>query len=124
MEYLANRILNLTESATLQMTRRARELKAQGNDIINLSIGEPDFNTPEVIKEGGIQAIRDNYSHYTPVSGLPKLKNAIIEKFKKDNNLEYHPDQIVVSNGAKQSIANAIMCLVNPGEEVIIPAPY
>jgi aspartate aminotransferase len=124
MELLAQRIQNLSESETLAMTRRSRELTAKGIDVINLSIGEPDFNTPEHIKEAAIRAIKENHTHYPPVAGYAELKKAICEKLKRDNDLEYQPDQIVVSTGAKHSLANAIISLVNPGEEVIIPAPY
>ncbi len=106
------------------MTRRSRELRAQGIDVINLSIGEPDFNTPENIKEAAIRAINDNITHYPPVPGFPELRKAICQKLKRDNNLEFSPEQIVVSTGAKHSIANAVISLVNPGEEVILPAPY
>ena len=124
MEYIAERILSLSESETLAMTRRSRELNAQGIDVINLSIGEPDFNTPEKIKEAAIRAIHDNKTHYPPVPGFPELKKAICHKLKRDNNLDYTPEQIVVSTGAKHSITNAILALVNEGEEVILPAPY
>jgi len=106
------------------MTRRSRELRAQGFDVINLSIGEPDFDTPEHVKEAAKEAIDQNYSHYTPVPGYPELRKAIADKLKRDNGLNYTAEQIVVSTGAKQSLANAILCLVNPGEEVLIPAPY
>jgi aspartate aminotransferase len=106
------------------MTRRSRELRAQGFDVINLSIGEPDFDTPDHVKEAAKEAIDQNYSHYTPVPGYPELRQAIANKLKRDNSLEYTSEQIVVSTGAKQSLANAILCLVNPGEEVLIPAPY
>ncbi|MCD4772144.1 MAG: pyridoxal phosphate-dependent aminotransferase [Bacteroidales bacterium] len=121
---LSNRVNNLTESATLEMTRRSRMLKSQGYDVITLSIGEPDFNTPEAIKDEAKIAIDNNKTHYTPVSGLPELREAIVEKLKRDNDLDYDVDQIVVSNGAKQSIANIILCLINPGDEVIIPSPF
>lgn len=124
MEILADRILQMSESETLAMTRIARELKAQGKDVISLSIGEPDFNTPEIIKEAGKKAIDDNYTHYPPVPGYADLREAISNKFKRDNNLDYKPEQIVVSTGAKQSIFQTVMALVNPGDEVIIPAPY
>lgn len=124
MEHVAQRILNLSESETLAMTRRSRELMAQGIDIINLSIGEPDFNTPEPIKEAAIRAIHENKTHYPPVPGYPELRKAICHKLKRDNNLDFTPEQIVVSTGAKHSIANAIISLVNAGEEVILPAPY
>ncbi len=121
---LSDRVNNLSESATLEMTRRGRELKEQGHDVISLSIGEPDFNTPECIKEAGKTAIDNNFSHYSPVSGFPDLRDAICEKLKRDNDLEFHREQVIVSNGAKQSIANTILCLINQGEEVIVPAPY
>jgi len=124
MELLAQRILNLSESETLAMTRRCRELTAEGIDVINLSIGEPDFNTPEHIKAAAIKAIHENRTHYPPVPGYLELRKAICHKLKRDNNLEYSPEQIVVSTGAKHSIANAIISLVNAGEEVILPAPY
>lgn len=124
MELIAQRILNLSESETLAMTRRCRELTAEGHDVINLSIGEPDFNTPGNIKEAAIAAIHDNRTHYPPVPGYLELRQAICHKLKRDNNLDYRPEQIVVSTGAKHSIANAIISLVNPGEEVILPAPY
>ncbi len=121
---LSERINALAESETLAMTRRSRELRAQGFDVINLSIGEPDFDTPEHVKEAAKEAIDQNFSHYPPVPGYPELRQAIAEKLKRDNNLDYTAEQIVVSTGAKQSLANAILCLVNPGEEVLIPAPY
>ena len=124
MELLAQRILNLSESETLAMTRRCRELAAEGIDVINLSIGEPDFNTPEHIKEAAIKAIHENRTHYPPVPGYLELRKAICHKLRRDNNLEFTPEQIVVSTGAKHSIANAIISLVNAGEEVILPAPY
>lgn len=124
MDLVAQRILNLSESETLAMTRRSRELAAQGIDVINLSIGEPDFNTPENIKEAAIKAIHDNKTHYPPVPGYLDLRKAICHKLKRDNNLDYTPEQIVVSTGAKHSIVNVIISLVNPGEEVILPAPY
>ncbi|OMP32673.1 aspartate aminotransferase [Mangrovimonas sp. DI 80] len=106
------------------MAAKARELKTQGIDIIGLSLGEPDFNTPDFIKEAAIQAINDNYNSYSPVDGYAELKDAIILKFKRDNNLDYNPSQIVVSTGAKQSIANVAQVLLNPGDEVLLPAPY
>ena len=124
MELLAQRIRNLSESETLAMTRKSREMKEQGIDVINLSIGEPDFNTPEEIKEAAKKAIDENKTHYPPVAGYPELKKAIAAKLKRDNDLDYTPDQIVVSAGAKHTIANTIICLVEPGDEVIIPAPY
>ena len=121
---LSNRINSLPISETLAMAAKARELKAQGKDIISLSLGEPDFNTPDFIKEAAIQAIHDNYSSYSPVDGYLDLKQAICRKFKRDNNLEYQPNQVIVSTGAKQSIANVAMVLLNPGDEVLLPAPY
>ncbi len=122
--HLSDRINSLPVSATLAMAAKARELKNQGIDIIGLSLGEPDFNTPEFIKEAAIQAVHDNYNSYTPVDGYPELKDAICSKFKRDNGLDYSPSQIVVSTGAKQSIANAVQVLINPGDEVLLPAPY
>ena len=124
MSKLSDRINNLAESQTLAMTKKSRELQSQGKDIINLSIGEPDFDTPDFIKEAAKKAIDNNFTHYSPVAGYPDLRKAISEKFKRDNNLTYTPEQIVVSTGAKQSIANVILSLVNPGEEVIVPIPY
>ena len=124
MNILSNRILNMAESETLAMTAKARELKAQGKDVISLSIGEPDFNTPEVVKEAAKQAIDDNFTHYPPVPGYADLREAVCKKFKRDNNLDYKPEQIVVSTGAKQSIYQVVQCLVNPGDEVIIPTPF
>lgn len=124
MEPLAQRILNLSESETLAMTRRCRELTAEGKNVINLSIGEPDFNTPEHIKKAAIKAINENRTHYPPVPGYLELRKAICHKLKRDNNLEFTPEQIVVSTGAKHSIANVIISLVNAGEEVILPSPY
>ena len=121
---LSNRINNLPVSATLAMAAKARELKENGVDIIGLSLGEPDFNTPDFIKEAAIEAINDNYNSYTPVDGYGDLKKSICNKFKRDNQLDYKPDQIVVSTGAKQSIANAVQVLVNPGEDVLLVAPY
>ncbi|RIA08753.1 aspartate aminotransferase [Flavobacteriaceae bacterium MAR_2010_72] len=121
---LSDRIKSLPTSATLAMAAKARELKQQGIDIIGLSLGEPDFNTPDFIKEAAIQAINDNYSSYTPVDGYGELKDAICLKFKRDNGLDYKPSQVVVSTGAKQSIANVCQVLLNPGDEVLLPAPY
>lgn len=121
---LSERINNLSESETLAMSRMSRELKAQGHDVINLSVGEPDFFTPDTVKKAAHQAIDDNYSFYTPVNGYQDLREAICKKLKRDNDLEYTPDQIVVGTGAKQCIANAMLCLVDPGDEVIVPAPY
>ncbi len=123
-EFISDRVNNLSESATLKMTQKSRELKAQGNDVITLSIGEPDFNTPQNVKDAAINAVNNNMTHYTPVPGYQDLREAVSQKFKRDNNLDYSPAQIVVSNGAKQSITNAMMCLVNPGDEVIVPSPY
>ena len=121
---LSNRINSLPASATLAMAAKARELKNQGIDIIGLSLGEPDFNTPEFIKDAAIQAVNDNYNSYSPVDGYADLKAAICEKFKRDNGLDYQPSQVVVSTGAKQSIANLCMVLLDPGDEVLLPAPY
>jgi aspartate aminotransferase len=121
---LANRILNMSESATLKMTGLSRDLKAKGVDVITLSIGEPDFNTPENVKIAAKKAIDDNITHYPPVPGFPALRQAIADKLKRDNGLDYQASQIVVSNGAKQSIANVFMCILNAGDEVIVPAPY
>ena len=121
---LSDRLNNLEESQTIAMSKKSRELTAQGKKIINLSVGEPDFNTPDFIKEAAKKAIDDNITRYTPVPGIPDLIKAISEKFKRDNNLNYAPDQIIVSTGAKQSIINVVLSLVNPGDEVIIPAPY
>lgn len=124
MEALSTRINSLPVSATLAMAAKARELKNQGVDVIGLSLGEPDFNTPEFIKDAAIQAVNDNYNSYSPVDGYADLKQAIATKFKRDNGLDYTADQIVVSTGAKQSIANVCMVLLNPGDEVLLPAPY
>jgi aspartate aminotransferase len=124
MSKLSDRINNLAESQTLAMAKKSRELQAQGRDIISLSIGEPDFNTPDFIKEAAKKAIDNNITRYTPVPGLLDVRKAISEKFKRDNNLNYSAEQIVVSTGAKQSIANVILSMVNPGEEVIVPIPY
>ena len=121
---LSNRINKLSESETLAMARMSRELKAQGHDVINLSLGEPDFNTPDNIKHAAKQAIDENYSFYTPVNGYLELRQSISKKLLRDNMLEYTPEQIVVTTGAKQAITNALLCLVNPGEEVIVPSPY
>ena len=121
---LSDRINNLPVSATLAMAAKARALKEQGKDIISLSLGEPDFNTPDFIKEAAKKAIDDNYNSYSPVNGYLELRQAICTKFKRDNSLNYTPNQIVVSTGAKQSLANVVMALVNPGDEVLLPAPY
>ena len=114
----------LSESATIAMARKARELKDQGVDVISLSLGEPDFDTPSEMKQAGIDAIEANETHYTPVPGTPRVRKAIVDKFKRDNGLEYTMDQVVVSTGAKQSLANVVLSLVDPGDEVILPAPY
>ncbi|WP_298392803.1 pyridoxal phosphate-dependent aminotransferase [Flavobacterium sp.] len=121
---LSDRINQLSTSQTLAMAALARELKAQGKDIISLSLGEPDFNTPDFIKEAAKKAIDENYSTYSPVDGYMELKEAICRKFKRDNNLDYKPSNIVVSTGAKQSLYNIAQCMINPGDEVILPAPY
>jgi len=121
---LSDRINSLPVSQTLAMAAKARELRAEGKDIIGLSLGEPDFNTPDFIKDAAIEAINQNYNSYTPVDGYGELKEAICEKFKRDNNLSYKPNQIVVSTGAKQSIANVAQVLLNPGDEIILPTPY
>lgn len=124
MTRLSDRIQLISESQTIAMARKSRELKAQGIDIISLSLGEPDFATPEVVKQAAIKAINDNYSYYTHVSGYVELREAIARKFKRDNGLDYTADEIVVSTGAKQSIANAVLCLINPGDEVLVPSPF
>lgn len=124
MNQLSERLNRLSPSATLAMSQKSGELKAQGIDIVNLSVGEPDFNTPDAIKEAAKKAIDENYSRYSPVPGYPVLRQAIVDKLKRENGLDYEPSQIVCSNGAKQSVCNAIMALVNAGDEVIIPAPY
>ena len=122
--YLSKKIKSLPVSATLEMAAKARELKNKGIDIIGLSLGEPDFNTPEFIKDAAVQAVNDNWNSYSPVDGYADLKEAICKKFDRDNNLSYRPSQIVVSTGAKQSIANVCMVLLDPGDEVLLPAPY
>jgi aspartate aminotransferase len=124
MDFISTRVATMAESETLAMTRIARELKEAGKDVISLSIGEPDFNTPEEIKEFGKLAIDENYSHYSPVPGYLDLRKAICKKFERDNGLVFTPEQIVVSTGAKQSIFQVVMATVNPGDEVIIPTPY
>ena len=125
MEKRTSDLLNrLSESATIAMARMARELKDSGIDIISLSLGEPDFDTPEELKQSGIDAINANETHYTPVPGTPRVREAISRKFMRDNGLDYKADSIVVSTGAKQSLANVILSLVNPGDEVILPAPF
>jgi aspartate aminotransferase len=124
MSHLSKRVKQISESQTIAMARKSRELRAQGIDIISLSLGEPDFPTPDIIKEAAKTAIDNNFSYYTHVSGYVELREAICEKFRRDNNLSYTPDDIVVSTGAKQSIANAVLCMVDEGDEVIIPSPY
>ena len=121
---LSERILNMSTSATLAMAAKARQLKSEGKDIIGLSLGEPDFNTPDFIKNAAKQAVDDNYNSYTPVDGYVELKQAIIKKFKRDNNIDYNLSQIVVSTGAKQCLANIALVLLNKGDEVILPCPY
>jgi aspartate aminotransferase len=123
-DFLSDRINNLAVSQTLAMAAKARELKNEGKDVIGLSLGEPDFNTPDYIKEAAVNAINEDYNSYTPVDGYVDLKNAIITKFKRDNNLSYDLSQIVVSTGAKQSLSNVAAALINPGDEVILPCPY
>ena len=124
MTKVSDRLNRLSESATLAMARMSRELKAEGKDVIALSLGEPDFNTPDFIKQAAKKAVDDNFSHYTPVPGLLELRQAISYKFKRDNGLDFSPEQIVVSTGAKQSLANVCLSLLNPGDEVLLPAPY
>jgi aspartate aminotransferase len=124
MSILSRRINNLSESQTIKMAKLGRELSAKGVDVINLSFGEPDFFTPDAVKTAAKKAIDENYSYYTPVSGYPDLRKAITAKLKRENDLDYTFDQIVVSTGAKQSLSNAILCLINPGDEVIVPTPY
>ena len=121
---LSDRINRLAPSATLAMSQKSSEMKAQGVDVINLSVGEPDFNTPDHIKEAAKKAIDENYSRYSPVAGYASLREAVVRKLKRENGLEYTPAQISVSNGAKQGVCNTVMAMVNPGDEVIIPAPY
>lgn len=124
MAQLSNRLQRLAPSATLAMSQKSSEMKAQGIDVINLSVGEPDFNTPDHIKEAAKKAIDENFSRYSPVPGYADLRQAIVEKLKRENQLDYTVNEICVSNGAKQSVCNTVMALVNPGEEVVIPAPY
>src|SRR6187200_2618954 len=121
---LSSLLERFNEPETLKMAKMGRELRAQGIDVIDLSLGEPDFDTPQHIKEAAIKAIHDNWSHYTPVPGFLDLREAICGKFKRDNDLDYKPENIVVSTGAKQSLANAVLALVDEGDEVIIPAPF
>ena len=124
MQNLSDRLNRLAPSATLAMSQKSSELKAQGVDVINLSVGEPDFNTPDHSKQAAIKAVEENWTRYSPVPGYPTLKDAIVNKLKNENGLDYKPSQILVSNGAKQSVCNTLMAIVNPGDEVIIPAPY
>ena len=124
MAQLSDRLQRLAPSATLAMSQKSSEMKAQGIDVINMSVGEPDFNTPDHIKEAAKKAVDDNFSRYSPVPGYPDLRKAIVEKIKKENGLDYTVNEVLVSNGAKQSVCNTVMALVNDGEEVIIPAPY
>ncbi len=124
MALLSNRLNRLAPSATLAMSQKSSEMKAQGIDVINMSVGEPDFNTPDHIKEAAKKAIEDNWSRYSPVPGYPDLRMAIVEKLSKENGLQYSVDEILVSNGAKQSVCNTVMAMINPSDEVIIPAPY
>ncbi len=124
MQHLAKRMENLVESQTLAMARKSRELQAQGKDIISLSIGEPDFDTPDFIKEAAFEAIRNNFTHYTPVPGFLDVREAVCEKLLRDNNLSYTPEEIVLSTGAKQCIINLILALAGPGDEVLLPAPF
>src|SRR5213075_2497359 len=121
---LSSLLERFNEPETLKMAKLGRELRSKGIDIIDLSLGEPDFDTPDHIKEAAIKAIYDNWSHYPPVAGFPELREAICHKFKRDNNLDYKVENIVVSTGAKQSLANAVLSIVNKADEVIIPAPY
>ncbi len=124
MELVSTRIANLAESATMAMNQLSKDLKAKGVDIINLSVGEPDFNTPDHIKAAGKKAIDDNFSFYPPAPGFPDLREAVSAKFKRENNLDYTPEQIVVSAGAKNSLANVLLCLIDKGDEAIVPSPY
>ncbi len=124
MEQLSARINSLAASATIAMNQKGRELKDKGVDVINLSVGEPDFITPEHIREAAKKAIDGNWHHYAPVAGYPDLLKAIVDKFKRENNLDYKPSNIMVSVGAKHALANVMICLIDKGEEVIVPAPY
>ncbi len=124
MNLLSDRIQNLSESQTIAMSKKSRELQERGIDVISLSLGEPDFNTPDFIKDAAKQGIDGNYTYYPPISGYKDVREAISKKFKRDNNLDYSADQIVISTGAKQSIANVVLCTINPGDEVLMPAPY
>ena len=123
MAQLSERLQRLAPSATLAMSQKSNEMKAQGLDVINLSVGEPDFNTPDHIKEAAKKAIDENYSRYSPVPGYPDLRKAIVEKLNNENGLDYSESEVVVSNGAKQSVCNTVLALVNPCDEGIIPAP-
>ncbi len=124
MAQLSDRLQRLAPSATLAMSQKSSEMKANGIDVINMSVGEPDFNTPEHIKEAAKKAVDENYSRYSPVPGYADLREAIVEKLKRENGLDYTTGEVLVSNGAKQSVCNTLMALVNDGDEVIIPAPY
>ena len=124
MVHLSNRLNRLAPSATLAMSQKSSEMKAQGIDVINMSVGEPDFNTPDNIKEAAKKAVDENWSRYSPVPGYPDLRKAVVEKLKRENGLDYSVSEILVSNGAKQAVCNAVMALVDDGDEVIIPAPY
>ena len=124
MQHLSNLVRSLSESETLKMAKISRELASQGLDIINLNLGEPDFDVPAHIQAAAKQAIDDNVSHYPPLAGYPELRKAISEKFKRENNVDFAPDQVVVSTGAKQSIANVVLSLINPGDEVLVPTPF
>ena len=124
MNQLSERVKRLSPSATLAMSQKSNELKAEGFDVINLSVGEPDFNTPDHIKEAAKKAVDENFSRYSPVPGYPALRNAIVEKLKNENGLEYNVTQISCANGAKQSVCNLMMVLLDKGDEVIIPAPF
>lgn len=124
MSVLSNRVLTMAASATLAMSKRSQEMQAQGIDVINLSVGEPDFNTPDIIKKAGVEAIENNFTHYPPVPGYMDLRKAICQKLKRDNGVDFEPGQIIVSNGGKHALINVLLAMVNPGDEVIIPAPY
>lgn len=121
---IADRVNSFAESQTLSMAKLGRELAAKGNKVVNLSLGEPDFDTPNHIKQAAIQAIHDNYTHYTPVAGYLDLREAVCSKFSRENNLEFTPNQVVISTGAKQSLMNVVLSVINPGDEVVIPSPY
>ncbi len=123
-QFLSDRVKNMASSATIEMSSKSRKLKEEGLDIINLSLGEPDFHTPDVVKQAAIDAIHNNYSKYTPIAGFDQLKQAISNKFKRENNINYKKNEIVVSTGAKQSLANVILALINEGDEVLLPSPY